>query len=220
MHLQASVSVMHAVRVQQDSKGHLLLHPERQQGLEGLRQQPSLDTLRNFDQAQQLLQRHPAPSSSDAAHSLGQSTSKSPAADSAAVLLSSSQQQIATSSGTRPPQHAQQPRQHHDQEQQQQKKPQQEHQPQQRQQQQQQSQADKAVTIEGQAVDSAVAATDHVVQQLAVPEQNHVRSLVASAAQQLAQQQQQQAVALDAGQAYPQVCSPSCACTCAWTCHW
>ena len=61
--------------------------------------------------------------------------------------------------------------------------------------------------LEAKAVDSAVAAADEVVQQLSAEEQEDVRSAVAAAAQQVAQQQQQQAAMMNAGQAYPQVCT-------------
>lgn len=66
--------------------------------------------------------------------------------------------------------------------------------------------------LEAKAVDSAVAAADEVVQQLSAEEQEDVRSAVAAAAQQVAQQQRQQAAMMNAGQAYPQVCTCCAVC--------
>lgn len=67
---------------------------------------------------------------------------------------------------------------------------------------------DSQAALQAQAVDSAVAATDEIAQQLSDKEQESVRSAVASAAQRVAQQQQQQqqqATLMTTGQAYPQV---------------
>ena len=69
---------------------------------------------------------------------------------------------------------------------------------------------DSQAAFQAQAVDSAVAATDNIVQQLSDEEQERVRAAVASAAQQVAQQQQQQATLMATGQAYPQVAYCCC----------
>lgn len=156
----------------------VILHAERQQAPEGLRQKPNLDTLRNADQAAELLQRHPVPAASSAQLGSPHPIAGDTATGQAARPHTTNMQTDQHGKADKPPDTIAQPC----------------------------SQSGRPSDLQAQALASAVGATEKVVQQLSAQEQEDVRSAVAAAAQQVAQQQEQQAAMMNAGQPYPQVC--------------